>query len=496
MNSGRRIYRVLVVLTALAMLAGCVPVPITPIPPTPGSPGVADLIAQLADQDAGVRLRAAYQLGEIWPTDKDAVKALIPAAGDPDSQVRIVATYALGKTRPATRPTTDQVVSTLFSRLKDDSPQVRYSAVRALGRIGPAAQAAVPVLEGAIQDKDENIRYAAVEALAQIGVAEDAIPVPIEALADPNWYVANRASDLLLTYGEAGADYLVKDFRANTEWGRRNAVLRTLARMPEVAAPKLGAILAGDSAPMDKALSAAGLGQMGQSGWNEIVAAAQGGSLIAIDALVQYGEQAVPILKGIATATDPNTTDDNRDRAIKALGATTAPALVVPSLLNLLDELPSHPGTQKTVIETLGSIATHSASVTPTLVSVIQDSQVEPSVRVAAVDALGAYGTAAGEAIPVLQALLQAQDHDAKLAVAAAGALGKIGPGRPEVIASLSAALAKCDDVASSAARALGGMGLVAQETVPALVAALHQCTKPQVLAAAADAPGRDKTHL
>ena len=104
MNSGRRIYRVLVVLTALAMLANCVPVPPTSLPPTPGSPGVADLLAQLADQDAGVRLRAAYQLGQLWPTDEDAVKALIQAAGDPDSQVRTVATYALGKTRQETDP--------------------------------------------------------------------------------------------------------------------------------------------------------------------------------------------------------------------------------------------------------------------------------------------------------------------------------------------------------------------------------------------------------
>ena len=73
--------------------------------------------------------------------------------------------------------------------------------------------------------------------------------------------------------------------------------------------------------------------------------------------------------------------------------------------------------------------------------------------------------------------------------MAAAGALGKLGPGKPEVIASLSAALTQCDDVASSAAQALGGMGLVAQETVPALVAALR-CPDPQVQAAAAEALG------
>ena len=109
MNTARQIYRVLVVLTALAMLVSCIPpalsnapatasgTPTTSTPITPAAPGVSELLTQLADQDAGVRLHAAYQLGELWPTDTDAVEALIRAAEDPDSQVRTVAAYALGK---------------------------------------------------------------------------------------------------------------------------------------------------------------------------------------------------------------------------------------------------------------------------------------------------------------------------------------------------------------------------------------------------------------
>ena len=188
-------------------------------------------------------------------------------------------------------------------------------------------------------------------------------------------------------------------------------------------------------------------------------------------------------------AIQPSTVDDNRDRAIEALGAIDSPALAASRLLNLLDKLPAHVQAQVTVIGMLGKLATNSDRVVPKLHEIVRDEQATPAVRGAAVDALGAYGLMAGEAIsPTLQALLRGQEND--LRTRAAGALGKIGPGRPEIVTSLRETLVRCDDTAARASQVLGEMGFAAQEAVPDLIDALR-CSGPkaqQVQRAAAEA--------
>ena len=72
---------------------------------------------------------------------------------------------------------------------------------------------------------------------------------------------------------------------------------------------------------------------MGPLGRNEIVATAQGGSLIAIDhALVQYAETGRAHTEGYCDATDPNTTDDNREPSYQCVGCHYCATLVVPRL--------------------------------------------------------------------------------------------------------------------------------------------------------------------
>ena len=92
------------------------------------SEGVSELVKDLNDQRADVRINAARALGEIGPEAKAAVPALIET-------------------------------------LKDEEASVRSSAAFALSRIGLAA---VPALSEALKDEDRNVRGSAAVALDQI----------------------------------------------------------------------------------------------------------------------------------------------------------------------------------------------------------------------------------------------------------------------------------------------------------------------------------------
>ena len=65
-----------------------------------GNESVDDLVAALADPDAGVRAHAAEALGHLGTEADAAVEALAAATSDADESVRQVATSALGQLGP------------------------------------------------------------------------------------------------------------------------------------------------------------------------------------------------------------------------------------------------------------------------------------------------------------------------------------------------------------------------------------------------------------
>jgi HEAT repeat protein len=126
------------------------------------------LIAALQhDTDPTVRRYAAMALGRLGPAGQPAIPALAEALKDGHAPVRAEAADALG--RLGTRVETETVVNLLIGALSDPEPEVRKEAAEALEGIGPRAKAAVPALTTLEQkDPSPQVRQEAKEALEAI----------------------------------------------------------------------------------------------------------------------------------------------------------------------------------------------------------------------------------------------------------------------------------------------------------------------------------------
>jgi HEAT repeat protein len=508
MNDKGRIYRVLVVLTTLAMLASCVPVPSNsavtsgtsstePLSKTAGTPRVADLLAQLADQDAGVRLHAAYQLGELWPMDEGAVEALIQAAGDTDPQVRTVASYALGKAQTAS----DQAVSALEDRLKDDSPQVRYSSARALGNLGAAAKSALPELLRLLkEDADENVRYAAAEAIGTIGPTLEARPVLMQALKDDNWYVRHYAG-LALKSLSAGA-LLTSDEFQGTDWDLRSAIADLLSQVgpDEIQALVSALVSDNETDPYRQRLITVDLIRLAPESTSlvaaELAKAISNNDQMSIDRMLKVltatGKRAVPALAAVVKSESQfsNTVAD----ALGGIGSDAIPALVE-MLPGANDPVASR---ATTALGWAGQASSAAAAAVSLDVSTAEDRQAAlaslreidqrqneavlalrallqqgpAALRGPAIDSLAKFGSAGQSATPELVQLLADAGQDQGVRRAAARALGSVGDGSPVAYAALMAAAQDQGSVAlrKEAITALGGMSASAVNAAHALV--------------------------
>lgn len=111
------------------------------------------LCSALKDESAGVRERAARELGEI--KDSHAIEPLSAALNDSDENVRRLAAGALEKIgKPA--------VEALIAVLNDPVDEVQIYATLALAKIGDPALEPLIV---ALKDQNPNVRYRAAKAL-------------------------------------------------------------------------------------------------------------------------------------------------------------------------------------------------------------------------------------------------------------------------------------------------------------------------------------------
>ncbi len=202
----------------------------SPVLDDPGEKALFErVVRELLDDDPGVRMLAAAELGRF--AAEVAVPVLISAAGfgNPELQVEIInmlvtigdkGAVPLLKEKlssPSYRVRTaclrglyrladeEELLPLLKGALGDSHPDVRMTAATLLGWKGTPAS--VAALVARLDDRSEAVRRAAVSALANIG-DRAAVPPLIEALADRSTEVRRKALEALkaLTGGEISFD--------------------------------------------------------------------------------------------------------------------------------------------------------------------------------------------------------------------------------------------------------------------------------------------------
>ncbi|TVQ76619.1 MAG: hypothetical protein EA369_09880 [Bradymonadales bacterium] len=98
----------------------------------------------------------------------------------------------------------------LISELSDPRWVVRVSAAQEVGRLGEEAIPAVPALTALTHDRDLSVREAAILSLGQIGrPTEQVMPVLIQTLETPSWFIRRTARDAIVRVGEPAIPFLV-----------------------------------------------------------------------------------------------------------------------------------------------------------------------------------------------------------------------------------------------------------------------------------------------
>jgi HEAT repeat protein len=162
---------------------------------------IPSLTGALGDDDATVRSRAAWSLGQLGPASPEVVAALERALGDARWLVRFRAAESLGQLGQAS----PEVVAALERALGDDDGEMRYLATESLGQLGPASSGVVAALVRALGDDAADVRYGAAVGLGQLGQASPGVlDVLVESLRDADSGSVRRDAARLL--GRIGHD--------------------------------------------------------------------------------------------------------------------------------------------------------------------------------------------------------------------------------------------------------------------------------------------------
>lgn len=198
----------------------------------------------LNDPNASVRRSAAFALGRLGESARDAVEDLVRLLhDDADDKVRDMAAAALGDIARALKGDDEawnHSGSLLVKVLKGDpSERVRRSAAYALGAFGPQASGAAKYLVKALTDDKPAVRQNAAWALGQIGAsAAEAVPNLCALLRDKDSLVRRDAAGALGSMGKAAeraGTPLIELVKSETD----NVVKKTaLASLAELAGPE------------------------------------------------------------------------------------------------------------------------------------------------------------------------------------------------------------------------------------------------------------------
>jgi HEAT repeat protein len=416
-----------------------------------GPEAVPAFIADLGKPDAGVRLKAAVELGQIGEDAKPALTALGTALQDADVEVRTRSAEALVRIDP--KNTT--AVPVLVAALSDE--KLRAQTIDILGGLGEPAKPAVPALVGALQDKKVTVQLRAGEALLRIEPnSAAAINALIQLVGSPKgpagWAVVEPA-DLKST---GGSTFAKQDDKSTLVGGNVPAtdtytmVLKSDRKM--ITAIKLEALA-------DGSLPAGGPGR------------APNGNYVLTRLAVAHGEGAAakPVKFASAWADfGQQGFDVGNVAADNGTGWAVAPEFGKSRTAVFTLAAPIIGGDAGTVltvgIECQSPHAQHQIGRFRLSVTDAEDPLLNP--RVKGTEMLGGVGAGAKAAIPALMLLLS--DPDVSLRQASASALSRMAPDSIPVLAAalkdpkLEVRLASIDSLSQA-----GGQ---AAPAIPALI--------------------------
>lgn len=181
---------------------------------------VKSLIAALQDEDAEVRVVAAFSLTNYH--DESSIPYLETALRDENKEVRANAARTLGFIGSKVS------VSPLLRALADEISEVRAEAAEALGKIGSAAP--IDPLLNALLDEDESVRRRAAIALGNVGSGGAVEPL-LKALQDEDYKMRACAAAALGQIGEEGAFTPLLEMLRDGEALVRERVVEALGRI-------------------------------------------------------------------------------------------------------------------------------------------------------------------------------------------------------------------------------------------------------------------------
>ncbi|MDA0283725.1 MAG: HEAT repeat domain-containing protein [Planctomycetota bacterium] len=150
---------------------------------------VPQLMLNLKDGVADVRLEAAHALGSLGVASTDTVQQLIRLLGDQVTGCRQAAADALGAIGPAAAVACESLASVSLT----DHRMVRAAACRAMGAIGNSDAIVMTALSNALSDADPAVRSQAARSLGCLGMQwPDSVPALKMALLDESAEVRSR----------------------------------------------------------------------------------------------------------------------------------------------------------------------------------------------------------------------------------------------------------------------------------------------------------------
>ena len=190
------------------------------------------LTQALSAPDEDIRALAVIGLSEFGSTAPAVLPALTGAMHDGSDQVRRRAVRSLGDFGHAALPSLPHLVCAL----EDSATCVRMEAMSAIGRIGPDAEPAVPHVILLLADEDVRVRTVAGATLKKIGAAS--VPLLVEALADPDALVRERAAIILGQMGVGDDEVIEGLFEALSDFDEdvRSAARQALKAIDNCAA--------------------------------------------------------------------------------------------------------------------------------------------------------------------------------------------------------------------------------------------------------------------
>lgn len=139
-----------------------------------------DLIAIVEDTEHDSRIPAAFALGRLGPSAKQAAAALTKGMDDANPVLKVVCAWALVRVGPDDQSSKDKAIGVLVEGLSSDNPLVQKAAMRALADLRPKAPGVLPAVKRILEGDNRELAAEALDILAAMG--ESAVGQLVEAL--------------------------------------------------------------------------------------------------------------------------------------------------------------------------------------------------------------------------------------------------------------------------------------------------------------------------